>query len=249
MVEEGRQQPCPDCVAWTDPTGAEPYRTGMVSLRMVSANSQINFANVFWIGGAPDAAKSTVANLLSTRHALAVYQYDQAELAHLTLLADGPSAYRELMNATMDERWVDPEPRELFQRVRSSFYERWPFVLDDLRHFGSQPVIAEGFGLMPDLVATVAAPNRAVFLVPDEEFKAISVSRRDKPTGRQRTRDPERARRNVLQRDAQIALDVRAQAEKHGLLVLEATLERSIEDLARTVEQWFRLDDQKSFPG
>ena len=36
-----------------DPTGAEPYRTGMVSLRMVSADSQINFANVFWIGGAP----------------------------------------------------------------------------------------------------------------------------------------------------------------------------------------------------
>ena len=205
------------------------------------AGGHTGFENVFWIGGATDSGKTTIANALAATYDLKVYHYDDAELAHLSRLAEGGSAFRKLMNATMDERWVDAEPGELFDRVNASFYERWPLVLDDLRAFGATPVIAEGFGLMPDLVATVARRTRAVFLVPDEALKAMSVARRDKPYGRLLTRDPERARSNVLERDAQIAAEVRTQAVRRGLLVLEATVRQDADSLGRRVARWFRL--------
>jgi hypothetical protein len=129
----------------------------------------------------------------------------------------------------------------LFERALASFRERWPLVLEDLRAFGTQRTIAEGFGLMPEMVAAVASQERAVFLVPSEEFKAIAVERRDKPEGRHQTRDPDRARRNMLRRDALIAEEVRVQADKLGMLVLEARMGQSAENVANLVAAWFRL--------
>jgi len=202
-------------------------------------------ANVYWIGGAPDAGKSTVAELLCARYGLMAYHYDGAEQSHLSRLPCR-SAYRTLMDASFDGRWLDAEPKELCELALASFRERWPLVLEDLRGFGTRQVVAEGFGLMPEIVGAVAAPERAVFLVASEEFKSNSVARRDKPEGRHQTRDPDRARRNMLDRDTLIAEEVRVQADKLAMLVVEARLGRSAEGLANLVATWFRLTAEAS---
>ena len=100
----------------------------------------------------------------------------------------------------MNERWMDRAPKEMFEREIASFHERWPLVLEDLQSFGTRPVIAEGFGLLPELVGSVASRERAVFLLPTEKFKAISFARRGKPTGSHQTRDPKGAHRNAMER-------------------------------------------------
>ncbi len=39
--------------------------------------------HVLWIGGPPDAGKSTVADLLGGKHGLPVYHFDQHEMGHI----------------------------------------------------------------------------------------------------------------------------------------------------------------------
>jgi hypothetical protein len=55
----------------------------------------------------------------------------------------------------------------------ASFKERFGWALDDLRALtAGRPVIAEGWGLRPHLVAPlIEAPDRMVVMVPTEEFR------------------------------------------------------------------------------
>lgn len=195
---------------------------------------------MYWIGGPPDAGKSTVADALAKRFGLTVYHCDDSEQAHYPQLPDG-SAYRALTDASPDERWVNRTAAAMFQRELGSFRERWPLVLKDLRNYGDVPVVAEGFGLTPRLVATCAPPERALFLVPNGAFKANSFEHRGKPTGAKETRDPERARRNALQRDTLIAEEIRLQAEVCGMRVVEVASGTGVETLTVVIAELFGL--------
>lgn len=209
-------------------------------LRWAVSREISRVGDVYWIGGATDAGKSTVANLLGERQSWAVYHYDEAELNHYSRLPDGASVYRALIDASMNERWMG-EPKEMFEREIASFRERWPLVLEDLQGFGTRQVIAEGFGLLPELVWSVASRGRAVFLLPSEKFKATSFARRGKPTGRHQTRDPKRAHRNALERDRLIAREIRHQADRLGMHAVQVRVGRSANNLADLVADWFGL--------
>ena len=89
-------------------------------------------AHVLWIGGATDSGKSTLAQKLGERYPLQIYHYDQPDSAHHQRLAEALPAYRAFIQASLDERWVDPEPEALFQRALSSFRDRFPMVIEDL---------------------------------------------------------------------------------------------------------------------
>jgi len=101
-------------------------------------------------------------------------------------------------------------------------------------------VVAEGFGLTPELLSPVLSSKRqAIWLVPTEEFKWESMKRRNKPSFRDKVSNPERATRNVFRRDMLLAERVKAQAQSRGLTVYKVAGSRSVEEIATLIEQHF----------
>ena len=198
-------------------------------------------AHVLWIGGATDAGKSTVADMLAERHGLQVYHYDRRDLAHHEQLAATSAVYRTWLDASLDERWIHPEPEEMVETTLRSFRDRFPLVIEDLLAFPTERyVVAEGFGLLPEYVAPLlVSPSAALWLVPTDDFKRASMLRRNKPSFAARTTNPERARANLLARDMLLAGYIREQARQRGCTLYEVDGVRSIEDTVALAESHF----------
>lgn len=198
--------------------------------------------HVLWIGGATDSGKSTVADILAERWNAGVYHYDRHDVRHHQDLAQHHSKYQHFFHTTMDARWVTPEPKELYERSLASFQDRFPLVLQDLQSITTQPVIAEGFGLTPELVSPLLShPSQAIWLVPTPQFKSESMLRRNKPSFRGETGDPERATRNLVSRDALLTQHIQSQAGARGLTVWEIDGSVAAEAMADRLENYFRL--------
>jgi hypothetical protein len=129
----------------------------------------------------------------------------------------------------------------LVERSLESFRARLPFVLNDLVNLVEDvPLIAEGFGLTPDLIAPLLSkPNQGVWLVPGDAFKLESMRQRDKPAWRHETSSPELALNNLLERDRSLTQHFRREAEARGLTVLEVDGSLSPEALADRLEAHF----------
>lgn len=198
-------------------------------------------AHVLWIGGATDAGKTSVAQILASRHGWQIYSYDRTDVAHHELLAQHQPSYRAFLDQSLDERWVQPDPQALVERAMQSFRDRLPLVIADLLALPRGPlIVAEGFGFTPDLLAPLLTdPHRAVWLIPDEAFRQAAVARRDKPVWRTRTSDPDRARHNLLERDRLLAIEIRAQAQERGFTMIEVDRAWTPESLADRLEQHF----------
>jgi hypothetical protein len=131
-------------------------------------------ASYLWIGGATDAGKTTLARRVALVHTLALYEYDRADVAHHERLAQARPDYRDFLEQSLERRWVEQTPEALFRRSMESFEARFAFVLEALAALArrGRPVLAQGFGLTPDLVAPhLDDPRRAIWLIPSEAFK------------------------------------------------------------------------------
>lgn len=197
---------------------------------------------MLWIGGATDAGKSTVAQILAERHGLQVYNYDRRDLAHHQQLAETDPQIRAFLEASLDENWVYPEPEALFQRTLESFHYRFPLVLADLHALPSQlMIVAEGFGLTPELLAPLLTnPQQALWLVPTEQFKLESLARRNKPSFGSKVSDPQRAYHNFLTRDTLLGAEIKAQVKAHNFTLIEVDGSHSADEMATLVETHFQ---------
>jgi 2-phosphoglycerate kinase len=202
-----------------------------------------SLSHVLWIGGATDSGKTTLARMLAEKHSLQVYHYDREDARQVTALAQTIEYYRAFLAATLDERWVQPEPEELYRFVLRGFQDRFPLVLEDLLALPREPgILAEGFGLTPDLVAPLLTSRRqAIWLVPTDAFKRASMQRRGKPSFRKQVSDPERAARNLFERDRMITGYVQESARQHDLELVEVDDSASLEEMAVRIEQHFGL--------
>lgn len=200
--------------------------------------------NALWIGGGQWAGKSTVARLLAARYGLTAYHYDYHDArAHndrriaARLRRGEPPA-----DPDPDQVWVDTTPEIMAATILEGFPTRFAWALDDLRALVSgNPIIAEGWGLRPNLVAPlIDTPRRMVVMVATEEFRQYQLRHLDRARilGA-RVSDPERAQRNRIARDHIIAEDAVRSARHRGIRVIEINGSQNTDAIAEILADHF----------
>lgn len=180
--------------------------------------------HVRWIGGGSGAGKSTVARQLAADHGLRLYHTEP--FSKFVARAD-PGATPLLhgfMAMDMDERWVNRPPEVMLQTFHGFQGEGFDLVRDDLRALPPDPpVLAEGFSLLPRLVAPLLSrPRQAVWLLPTPEFRRAAFDSRGSTwTIPNKTSDPQRALANLLARDRLFTEELRAQARASQLQTVD----------------------------
>jgi 2-phosphoglycerate kinase len=199
---------------------------------------------VLWIGGGQWAGKSTVARILAVRHGLTAYHYDYHDarghndrrIARRVALGEPPE------EPDPDAVWVRPTPEEMAATTLAGFPVRFEWVLDDLRALVSgRPVIAEGWGLRPELVAPIVdSPRRMVVMVPTQEFRDHQLRALPRAAAfAHEVSDPARAQRNRLDRDCLVAEDAAGAARRLGIRVIEVDGSRAADAVADVVADHF----------
>ncbi|GAA2325538.1 hypothetical protein OKJ48_00445 [Streptomyces kunmingensis] len=197
-----------------------------------------------WIGGGQWAGKSSVARLLAVSYGVTVYHYDHHDARSHN---DRRIARRVALGepATVpdpDKTWVHTTPEEMATETMAGFPDRFQWALDDLRALVSgRPIIAEGWGLRPELVAPlIDSPRRMIVMVPTPGFRVRQA--RDLPRAASlghRVSDPDRAQANRLARDRLVAEDAARRAQQLGIRVLRVDGSRDAVAIAEIVADHF----------
>jgi 2-phosphoglycerate kinase len=194
----------------------------------------------YWIGGGSAAGKSTIARRIAVQHGLSVYSTDDvmADHARRSSREDCPLLH-EFMAMDMDERWVNRSPKTMLETFHWFRGEGFNMIVEDLLSFPRDPgIVVEGFRLLPHFVKPLlSVPNRAVWLLPTPEFRrAVIESRGGTAWGfLAKTSDPERALRNVLERDRMFTEILREETSRLGLAAIDVDITTTEHDLVRQV--------------
>jgi 2-phosphoglycerate kinase len=177
--------------------------------------------NVYWIGGASGAGKSTIARRLADKYGLRLYSTDEAMRDHgrRYLPEDGPNL-TEFTKMSMDQRWVDRSPQTMLETFHWFQGEGFGFIIEDLLALPpDQGVIAEGFRLLPHLVKPLLHdPSHCVWLIPTPEFRLVAFESRGTLWSiPNKTSNPKRALSNLLERDRLFTERLRGMVEMSGL--------------------------------
>jgi hypothetical protein len=156
---------------------------------------------------------------------------------------DCPALHR-FMAMEMDDRWLNRSPKEMLETFHWFRGEGFNFIIDDLLTH-KRSVIAEGFRLLPHLLRPLlAVPSRAVWLLPADDFRQSVVESRGGSAWAflSKTSDPERALRNLLERDRMFTDVLREETARLGLPAIEVDTTMTEEDLHERVMAVFRSD-------
>jgi hypothetical protein len=199
--------------------------------------------HALWIGGAQWSGKTSVARALADRHGLTAYHYDAHDArAHDDRRIAARALAGEPLRADLDTTWVHTTPEVMAQQTIAGFPQRFDWVLDDLRAlYSPRPVIAEGWGLRPELIATVTDDlRRMVVLLPTDEFRRQQVETLDRARSLGlEVADPVRAQANRIARDRLVAANAAEQAQRLGIAVLHVDGQRDLPMIVADVESRF----------
>ncbi|MFZ0049086.1 MAG: hypothetical protein WAL16_24835, partial [Streptosporangiaceae bacterium] len=94
--------------------------------------------------------------------------------------AAGSPLLAEFAAMDMDQRWLIRSPQTMLETFHWFRGEGFGLIIDDLLRLPPGPaVIAEGFRLLPGLVAPLLGTrDRAVWLLPTPEFRRHALSSR-----------------------------------------------------------------------
>jgi 2-phosphoglycerate kinase len=207
---------------------------------------QEQLEHVYWIGGGSGAGKSTIARRIAAQHGLRVYPTDDVMTDHARRSSpeDCPLLHR-FMAMDMDERWVKRSPKTMFETFHWFRGESFNLIIEDVLQLPREPgVVVEGFRLLPHLLKPLlAVPSRAVWFLPAPEFReAVLASRGGSAWGfLARTTDPERALRNLLERDRMFTDILREETARLRLPAIEVDATTTEEDLVKRVTEGFGL--------
>ncbi|GAA4237600.1 hypothetical protein GCM10022254_50090 [Actinomadura meridiana] len=197
-----------------------------------------------WISGGQWAGKSTVARLLAFQYGLTTYNYDYHDarahndrrIAHRVNLNQPPTA------PDPDETWVNTTPEEMATETLANFPTRFEWALDDLRALTSgRPILAEGWGLRPELVAPIIdSPRQMIVMVPTPEFRDHQLQTLPRAaTVSHKVSNPDQAQHNRLERDRLVAADAVRSARNLGIRVIEIDGSQDAPTIAAKVADHF----------
>jgi 2-phosphoglycerate kinase len=199
------------------------------SLQQFSERSLIvdraqSLSNVVWIGGGSGAGKSTIARFLQ-RRGYELYDTDLMMSEHAEKLSSREAPLlAQFKSMDMDQRWLLRTPQEMYRTFHWFWGEGFELIVEDLlaRH-AEVPTVAEGFRLLPRLVAPLLQRREsAVWLIPTPEFRRRAFETRGSLWSiAERTSDPPKALFNLLERDRIFTERIALEAREHGLAVVE----------------------------
>lgn len=172
---------------------------------------------MLWLGGSACAGKTTAAKALAAAHDLTLYSCDEQFEEHRRRASrERHPHFHRLMDLPPQALWVPPVATQVHDLVR--FYEdEFTMIAEDLAGLPG-PVLAEGVGLLPALVAEILAePHRACWLIATPEFRRRHDPQRNLAGLLDGYPDPQRAYENWLARDDEIARQLAAEASARAL--------------------------------
>lgn len=202
--------------------------------------------HVYWIGGGSGSGKSTVARRIADRHGLRLYATDVAMPDHARRTTPEEATYLNKFAAMeMDERWVTRSPREMLDTFHWYHGEGFSLIVEDLLQLPTEPgVIVEGFRLLPNLVKPLLPElDHAVWLLPTPEFRRAVFDSRGGAAWDflAKTGDPERALRNLLERDGLFTDRLAEQTQHLGLPAITVDATITEDELVQRVAEVFGL--------
>lgn len=151
----------------------------------------------------------------------------------------------KFMAMDMDERWVNRSPQIMLETFHWFRGEGFNFIIEDLESLPRERgVIVEGFRLLPHLVnPLISAPSRAVWLLPTPDFRLRVVANRGGSAWGfiSRTTEPEKALRNLLERDRMFTDTLHDETARLGLQAIEVNINTTEDDLTMRVTELFSL--------
>jgi hypothetical protein len=149
------------------------------------------------------------------------------------------------MAMDMDQRWVRRSPEAMLETFHWFRGEGFNMIVEDILNIPKQSgIVVDGFRLLPRLVKPLLADrSHAVWLIPTPEFRqAVFESRGGTKSGFiAKTGDPERALRNLLERDAMFTQRLNDEAQRLGLNTIEVNPSMTEGDSAAQVVRVFGL--------
>jgi hypothetical protein len=139
----------------------------------------------------------------------------------------------------------EPIPKAMLETFHWFQGEGFHLIIEDLLRLPPEPgVIVEGFRLLPRLLKPLlSVPAYAVWLLPTPGFRqAVVESRGGAASGfLAKTSDPERALRNLLERDRMFTDILREETARLQVPAIEVDATMTDDDLARRVTEVFGL--------
>lgn len=200
--------------------------------------------HVLWIGGAPGAGKSTIARQLAHDYGLRLFTVEPFSKYIARLTADEAPLLHAFASMDMDERWLRRSPEVMFETFHGFQAEGFDLIVEDISAMPTdRPILAEGFKLLPRLVAPLlSVEHQAVWLLPTARFRRMASESRgstwDIPS---KTSDPERTLANLLARDELFTRALRREVRAFGLPMLEMDGSHDAAGTTRLVAQALHL--------
>ena len=149
----------------------------------------------------------------------------------------------KFMAMDMDERWVSRSPETMLETFHWFQGEGFNLIIEDLLRLPRETgIIVEGFRLLPHLVKPlISISTRAVWLLPTADFRQAVIDRRSGSSWSflAKTADPERALRNLLERDLMFTNILRDETSRLGLRAIEVNTTTIEDELTRRVMNLF----------
>jgi len=195
--------------------------------------------HVRWIGGGSGAGKSIIARRIAARHGLRLLATDDLMSDHASRsTAEDCPFLNDFSAMDMDERWVSRSPEAMLETFHWFRGEGFGLIVEDILRLPREPgVLVEGFRLLPRLVKPLlAVPSQAVWLLPTPEFRLAAFDSRGSLWEiARKTSDPDRALRNLLERDRMFTERLFAETKRLELPVIGVRTTMAEDELAELV--------------
>jgi len=202
--------------------------------------------HIYWIGGGSGAGKSTIARRLAERHNLHLYATDDVMQEHgARSTPETAPRIKEFTAMSMDERWVNRSPQVMYETFHWYHGECFEMIIDDLLRLPKdRGIVVEGFRLLPHLVQPLLTePSQAIWLLPTPRFRESVFDNRGGTSWSfiAKTSNPEKALRNLLERDKIFTDHLREETNRLGLTGIKVDLEMAEEQLAAGVARFLKF--------